>query len=674
MNTLTKNPWPLLVALALGCGGPSTPAPATPASDDEPTAATTPPPPPVEDDGSVEVAGALLPPMPVAVTSFGAASDGEHLWVLGGYHGTPHEYSREGQSRSLWKLPLSGEGGWERAASLEGGLQGLALVHHGGRLCRFGGNRIHNPEGEPADMRSVGEAGCFDPDADAWTALPSLPAGRSSHEAAVIGDTVYVAGGWRLGEGGPTEATWHQDVLSLDLSADDASWQSVEAPFTRRAVGVANAGDALVVIGGLTPEREVSRRVDVLDPASGEWTRGPDFPSDAFGAAAVGVGDAVYASARDGVVYRWRPGTDDAWETASTLAFPRFFHQLVPAGDGLVAVGGIGGMHTNGRTRHVERVPLGGDEPTIARWTMDYPGEAKNRQAFFVHEGFVYLFGGNRSLEQHDFAPESFLSAGWRLHLPSMRWEEIADYPARRQTMQTVVVDGRGISVGGFGHDGTAAVTHPESFAYDFERGEWSERGGLPRGRTQFGLTHHGDRLWAFGGLNYDPSRGGEAAFEHVTNTLATPAGDLDGAFEAADVELPGPRRAFAGAAMDGRYYIVGGMREGFELVDGCLAYDFEADDFDEIACPRQLRLSAHLIPLNGTLYLVGGSVRGEDGMETDGSIEAYDPEADAWRVVLEDLPFETKHMHVGTFRDRILIVSTHREEPRALVALVDPR
>jgi N-acetylneuraminic acid mutarotase len=658
-------------ALLLACGGASTPPPERPS---EPRAASeaAPPTPSAPADEAIEVEGALLAPMPVAVTSFGAAREGDHLYVLGGYHGTPHVYSREGQSRALWRVPLEAGGEWEQVGRLDAGLQGLALVAHDGKVCRFGGNRIHNAEGEPADMRSVDEAACFSPARGEWTALPALPTGRSSHEAAVIGDTVYVAGGWRLGPGGPGEAEWADEVLALDLDGD-GEWRAIEAPLQRRAVGVASAGDRLVVVGGLTPDRDVSRRVDVLDPERGEWSRGPDFPADAFGAAAVGLGDTVYASARDGVVYRWRVG-EEAWEPVTTLAFPRFFHQLVAAGpDALVAVGGIGGMHTNGRTRHVERVPLEAEAPVLATWTMPYPGRAKNRQAVFVHDGFVYLFGGNDSLGQHDFEPENFLAEGWRLHLPSMSWERAADYPERRQTMQTVTVDDRGIAVGGFGHDGTAAVSHPEAHAFDFERGEWSPRGGLPRGRTQFGLVAHGGRLWAFGGLNYDPAREGRAAFDHVTQTLATPEGDRDAAFEPVEVELPGPRRAFAGAALGDRYYLVGGMREGFELVDDCLSFDFESRELTPIACPRRTRLSAHLVPIDGKLYLVGGSYRGEEGMETDRSIEVYDPETDTWRVLLEELPFDTRHMHVLGYRDRLLLLSTHDEEPVVRVALVDP-
>ena len=49
-------------------------------------------------EGAVSVTAGLLPPMPVAVTSFGAAADATPLYALGGYFGEPHEYSREGHA------------------------------------------------------------------------------------------------------------------------------------------------------------------------------------------------------------------------------------------------------------------------------------------------------------------------------------------------------------------------------------------------------------------------------------------------------------------------------------------------------------------------------------------------------------------------------------------------
>lgn len=616
----------------------------------------------------VEVTGAFLPPMPVAVTSFGGATDGTYVYVLGGYHGTPHAYSREGQSRSLWRVRADGTGEWEEIGRIDEGLQGLALVAHGERLCRFGGNTVDNAQGEPTRMRSVDDAACFS--GGQWEALPAMPEGRSSHQAVLLGDTVYVAGGWKL-EGDAGSGQFHRTMLALDLDSNE--WRAIDAPFARRALGLASAAGKVVAVGGLGEDRSVSSQVDVYDPATGEWSRGPDFPGDAFGLAAVGVGDAVLASGRDGVIHRWRVGAP-SWEPAATLAFPRFFHLLFAVGDELVAVGGISGMHTHGRTAHVERIALDDRSPSLAAWTMPYPGAAKNRQAIFVHDDFLYLFGGNNSLGQHDFEPENFQSAGWRVHLPSMTWERIADYPARRQTMQTFATAERGISVGGFGHDGTAAVSHPEAYVFDFARGTWEERAGLPGGRTQFGLVAHGDQLFVLGGLDYDPSREGEAAFNHVTSILSAPLGDTSVPFTVLEgVEMPGPRRAFASAALGDRIYIVGGMRERFQLVDDCVSFDVANRSFAPMACPSRPRLSGDMVAIDGRLYLASGSVQVDGSIQPDRSIEAYDPSTDQWSTVIEEVPFDTRHTRMLPLRDRLLLVSTHNEDGRILLALIEP-
>lgn len=656
----------------LGCGAtPEAPTTTSAPVADRPEATATAP------ASDVLAGGDFLPPMPVAVTSFGATRDETHLYVLGGYHGEPHRYDREHQSGLLSRLALDGTGEWERLDTLEAGLQGVALVRGEGAVCRFGGNRIENAVGEPAVMRSVDEAACFELSSGRWTALPSLPEGRSSHEAARIGDTVFLAGGWRL-DGDAASGAFAHDVLALDLTAPTA-WRRIEAPFTRRALAVAAAGRRLVVLGGLTEAGEVSPRVDVLDPATETWSRGPDFPGEidgaAFGLAATGVGDAVYASGREGTVHRWRVG-EPSWTPVARLAFGRFFHQLVAretedAAPELVAVGGIGGMHTEGRTRVVEVVPTAPTGPRLSTLVVPSPAEAKNRQGFLLLDDTLYLFGGNDSLGQHDFEPENFVSEGWQLHLPSLTWREGPAYPARRQTMQTLSTDSGGLSVGGFGHDGDDAVSFAD--AYAFRDGRWTERAGLPRDRTQFGLVEHDGQLFVFGGLSYDPTRGGMAAFDHVTDILAAPVDDPEAPFAPIDARMPGPRRHFAAAVHDGQLYLFGGMRDGFELVEDCFRFDFETQSFDPVACPRRARLGGELVALDGRLYLAGGSVRTDDGMQTEPSVEVFDPATGAWSVLLEALPFDVKHLRMQRHGERLLMWTTHHEADQILLAWLDP-
>jgi hypothetical protein len=236
-----------------------------------------------------------------------------------------------------------------------------------------------------------------------------------------------------------------------------------------------------------------------------------------------------------------------------------------------------------------------------------------------------------------------------------------------------------GIALGGFGHEngqgkavGPEAVSHLEGFSYDFERDRWSERGGLLRGRTQFGLASYGGKLWVFGGLNYDPTRKKDA-FDHVTDVLAGELASPSAKLEALPVKMPAERRAFAGAVLGNRYYLVGGMRNEFQLVDDCQTFDFEKQVFEALPCPSKPRLSGDLVVANGLLYLVGGSVQTDKGLQTSRRIEVLDPKTNQWSDLGVELPFETRHMRAVAHQGQLLLVSTHMEEPRIRVTLVNP-
>ncbi|MCG8417377.1 MAG: hypothetical protein MJE77_05470 [Proteobacteria bacterium] len=614
--------------------------------------------------------------LPQAITSFGAAEHGGWLYILGGYFGEPHAYSKEGQSGALYRLNLARASGWEQLPGIEP-LQSVALTAHGDALIRVGGMRAQNRSDQPENLQSVTEVARFRPSIGRWAAMPSLPEGRSSHDAVALGNTLYVLGGWQLVDG--DEKKWHSTGLALNLDDPSSQWEAFDVPFERRALAVAAVGDHLVAIGGMSSDGEPSRRVDIYDVKAKSWSRGPDYPASPFGIGAVGTDEYAYASGGDGTVYRLSVG-NGRWEMVKKLRFPRFFHRLVRTSQNeIVVVGGILGMSSKSRVRHVERVSVGpgSTTPRITRWTLTAPGPAKNRQGIFLRGNTLYVFGGNNSLEQHDFESDNFLTHAHKLHLGMLKWEPMKPYPVPRQTMQTVVSQRSdvGISVGGFGHDGKAARTHAESYLYDFDGDIWTPRSGaLPVPRSQFGLTRHGGELWVFGGLDYDPSRADSDHFRHLKPVLVAKAGDASAPFIDSGVELPQPRRAFGGALLDGRYYLIGGMRDGFQLVDACDVFEFATKTWHTIPAPRRTRLSPQLVALGGKLYLAGGSARFDGGkLRPDRSIEVYDPASKKWSVLVDELPILTKHMRMLAFHGKLLIYTAHTESDEIHLLLVDP-
>jgi len=296
-----------------------------------------------------------LPALPVAASSLGAVACGGHVYVYGGHIAPVHTYSTEAVSGRFFRRPLSGGGDW---AELAGGpaLQGMNLATHGGKIYRVGGMDPRNKPGDPAENFSVASAACYDPAANTWTDLPAMPTPRSSHDVAVIGDTLYVVGGWNmLGHDGED---WCDTMLALDLTNQAAGWRTLPQPFVRRALIAAVDEGKLYVIGGFTDEEEVSRRVDIFDPAAGAWAQGPDLPGEAlngFAPAACTVGGVVHVSVADGSVHRLAE-EGRQWEPVASVV-PRIVHRAVSDGDEhLVLVGGA--AHAENLDL-VERVPVG---------------------------------------------------------------------------------------------------------------------------------------------------------------------------------------------------------------------------------------------------------------------------------------------------------------------------
>ncbi|MEO1280053.1 MAG: PQQ-binding-like beta-propeller repeat protein, partial [Planctomycetota bacterium] len=330
----------------------------------------------------------------------------------------------------------------------------------------------------------------YSPDERAWRDLAMLPAGRSSHDTVVHDDTLYVVGGWQLDTKSDTRE-WATDILTLDLTDPESGWSTIEAPFERRALATVALDDHLVAIGGISSERSISKRVDVLSLDEGAWTEGPEYPGAAFGVSAAVVDGRVVASGSDGHVYAWRP-SDDEWTHEAILTFPRFFHQMVATPSQDVYV--LGGTSRGMRPTHVERIAMAGGGPRsyMQHWTIPSPAAAKNRQGMFIEDGWLYAFGGNNSTGQHDFGPDNFLADGYRLSLASLTWREFDALPHPRQSIQTSASpDGKQyLALGGFAHDGEVARTFGEAFMYDLEERSWKETGvAMPTPRSQFGLV-----------------------------------------------------------------------------------------------------------------------------------------------------------------------------------------
>ncbi|MEM6916667.1 MAG: hypothetical protein AAF491_08900 [Verrucomicrobiota bacterium] len=284
-----------------------------------------------------------LADMPVGITSFGATFHDGAIYVFGGQAGPAHHYNREEVSQPLYRLPYAEGAEWVALPTKEPAL-GPALLSHSSGLIRIGGMQPQNDPDEEQNMISVPFVHRFDPATETWSELPDLPEGRSSHDAWIVGDKIYVAGGWKM-RGVGESSRWSKYVDVLDLSESEPQWKRIPQPFFRRALAVAILGEELFCLGGLDKAGEASLEVDILNLRTEEWKKGPELPDGpikGFGlAAAVENADGkLYITGFDGKVHTY---TGDGWEKVDELANGRMFARFVdPPDSSLVILGGAG--------------------------------------------------------------------------------------------------------------------------------------------------------------------------------------------------------------------------------------------------------------------------------------------------------------------------------------------
>jgi N-acetylneuraminic acid mutarotase len=192
-----------------------------------------------------------------------------------------------------------------------------------------------------------------------WEARPQLPKPRSTHDAVVMGDKIYVIGGWSMQGGGSENAEFLEDALVFDLGCNNGQWEKLPAPpFRRRALAVAAISGHIYALGGLNDQGKVVKSVETYDPRTKVWSKGPDLPvgeRQGFGSSAFAVENQLYISGIDGLVYRLNK-SGAHWDPVGILTLPRLTHRLLPgiARDLLV----VGGSNSDKPTPLIESIAL----------------------------------------------------------------------------------------------------------------------------------------------------------------------------------------------------------------------------------------------------------------------------------------------------------------------------
>ena len=196
-------------------------------------------------------------------------------------------------------------GRFTRLAPMPERLNHVSMATHGGKIYVVGGlgDLLFG-----ADVRD--DLFEYDPRADRWRELPSMPTARGATAAGVIGDSLYVAGG--IGAGGVIE-----NVLER-YDFRTRRWERMAAmPTAREHVAGTVEGDRLYVLGGRTLRSDSIDAVEVYDPAHDRWRRAAPMPQDAGSLEAAAVDGYVLAIAGDDDREGWVTGALQRYDPQS---------------------------------------------------------------------------------------------------------------------------------------------------------------------------------------------------------------------------------------------------------------------------------------------------------------------------------------------------------------------
>ncbi|WP_339748232.1 kelch repeat-containing protein [uncultured Maricaulis sp.] len=191
-------------------------------------------------------------------------------------------------------------------------------------------------------------------------------------------------------------------------------------------------------------------------------------------------------------------------------------------------------------------------------------------------------------------------------------WESAARLDVARAGLAVTVLDGRLYAAGG------AGLTAPraEFEVFDPEIDRWMPETSLPRGLERFGMAAINGRIYAAGGY-----AAGELGVEP---TALMWSWSTEGRIWQSEIAMPGPKADFAMLAVDDRLYAIGGTRDDNSIY----VFDPEGLSWETLEIPDDVtRRGSAVVGLDGRIYVIGGSLRGELSAQVD----IYDLATNAW-------------------------------------------
>lgn len=271
---------------------------------------------------------------------------------------------------------------------------------------------------------------------------------------------------------------------------------SIDIP--RDDFGMAIVDGRLWVLGGMTGERgNKLDSIEIYDPATDVWSKGPAMPVGRSSHRSVAIGQTIYSfggSASDDATLPLAEALDAAtggWRQLAPMPTARFGHAVVEVGGRVYTVGGHDGRAGTGVVEVYD--------PASDAWSSaaPLPTARYNLQAV-VLGGKIYTLGG-----WHNDAP----SATVEVYDPATNsWAAGPAMGAAMSNFGATVSDGR-----------IHALHHADHQVFDPSANRWIAGRAMPTTRHGQGVIALGENVYAIGGCYEDPQ------YDLTTNEVLKP-------------------------------------------------------------------------------------------------------------------------------------------------------
>jgi N-acetylneuraminic acid mutarotase len=312
-------------------------------------------------------------------------------------------------------------------------------------------------------------------------------------------------------------------VLGLAATARAADpcaggWSSY-APMgvPRQETGTAVVGATVYVAGGFDATTAPSAVLEAYDPAADAWSTRAPMPAPLHHPGAAAVGGMLYVvgglagASFDAVasMYAYDP-VADVWSVRAPLPAPRGAIGIAVVDGRIYAVGGYrdGGSVADAAVY----------DPAADRWTALPPmPTARDHLAAAAIDGIVYAVGGRTAvlfdrLEAYDPRTD--------------RWTSRAPMPTARGGLAATAVLGRLFAFGGEGNAADPLGIFRETEAWDAAADRWSRLPDMPTPRHGMAAAAMGTVVWVPGGATvagFGVSGANEAFTPPAGGTLGAP-------------------------------------------------------------------------------------------------------------------------------------------------------